>query len=235
MLIKNIYIESFDRILHAGFTYKLPEEINVQRFHPETHRGLLSLHLGIPQKKIVYLNQIHSNRIVEVSEGGFAGEGDALITSHPGLVLTVKVADCIPMLVWDSSLQTIAAIHAGWRGLKSKVIQNVFDFFKKKKISPESLYILIGPYLKKCHFEVTQEFIEYFSPKFFYHKDNSIYFDPESYINEIIYSYQIPQSNIFDYSSCTYCDPHCFSYRRDNHTKARHLGYIYLSKMEGES
>src|SRR5438067_2152648 len=58
------------------------------------------------------VRQIHSDRIV-IAEGesGFIGEGDALISRQPGLLLSIRTADCLPILIADVRNLAVSAVH----------------------------------------------------------------------------------------------------------------------------
>ena len=45
--------------------------------------------------------------------------GDGLITNAPGVLLAVKVADCLPVIVADRKRKAVGIFHAGWRGTGS--------------------------------------------------------------------------------------------------------------------
>ena len=70
---------------------------------------------------ILSVKQVHGTDalIVDrpVEEGdAFEGGWDALVTDQPGLMVTVRTADCVPVLLYDPERRVVAAIHAGWRG-----------------------------------------------------------------------------------------------------------------------
>ncbi len=74
----------------------------------------------------VILDQVHSDIIhrVDTPPDGRL-EGDALITSAPGLFLVVKTADCLPVLVVDEARRVVAAVHCGWRGTWKRILEQV--------------------------------------------------------------------------------------------------------------
>ena len=66
---------------------------------------------------LVTARQIHSaviHHITDVPKEPLTGDG--LITNLPGVVLSVRTADCIPVLLADRKRKAIGAFHAGWRG-----------------------------------------------------------------------------------------------------------------------
>lgn len=43
-------------------------------------------------------------------------EADGFVTAEKGVTLCVKIADCVPLLLWDGEAGVVCALHAGWRG-----------------------------------------------------------------------------------------------------------------------
>ncbi|QCB45743.1 peptidoglycan editing factor PgeF [Hydrogenophaga sp. PAMC20947] len=66
----------------------------------------------------VFLQQVHGTGVVTLqAQTPDGAEGDACITTQPGLACTIMVADCLPVLFTHRSGTVVAAAHAGWRGL----------------------------------------------------------------------------------------------------------------------
>ena len=43
-------------------------------------------------------------------------EADGMVTRVAGVLLTIRVADCVPVLLaWEDG-RVVGAVHAGWRG-----------------------------------------------------------------------------------------------------------------------
>ena len=79
------------------------------------NRQLLANHLGA---RPVFLNQVHGNVCVGLHANTPDGTvADACFTQDPGMACTVMVADCLPVLLTDTAGRSVAAVHAGWRGL----------------------------------------------------------------------------------------------------------------------
>ncbi len=102
--------------------------------------------------------------------------GDALITSGPGILLTIRTADCLPVLVADKRLHAIAAIHAGWRGALARVIEKTVGELQRAFGSrPADLVAVLGPAIRRCCYEVGDEVVDAFRGQFrgsgtFFHK-----------------------------------------------------------------
>jgi polyphenol oxidase len=49
---------------------------------------------------------------------------DGHLTDEPGVLLSVAIADCVPVFVVDARTRAIAVLHAGWRGASAGVLEN---------------------------------------------------------------------------------------------------------------
>ncbi|HXI21803.1 MAG TPA: polyphenol oxidase family protein [Gemmatimonadales bacterium] len=70
-------------------------------------------------------HQVHGARVVwhQKGEGWLQLEGvDGHATAAPGLLLTVTVADCIPVYLADPVRRIIALLHSGWRGTAAGIL-----------------------------------------------------------------------------------------------------------------
>ena len=105
----------------------------------------------------------HSCNVEVVNERKMFLDTDALITQVPGLWIGVYSADCVPILVADTRLKVVAAIHAGWRGTvggitRATVERMTADFGCR----PEDLQAVIGPSISPEAFEVGEEVVMLF-------------------------------------------------------------------------
>ncbi len=48
-------------------------------------------------------------------------KADALVTDDPARVLSVRIADCAPILLATADGRVVSAIHAGWRGVALRI------------------------------------------------------------------------------------------------------------------
>ena len=113
----------------------------------------LSTNLGFEfiNKKAIGLNQSHSNISIELPSDD--RDADASYTTHNKVVCSIRTADCMPLLITDEVGSFVAAIHAGWRGLASSIIENTL-----KKINAKGKFIVwIGPHISQEFFEVGAE------------------------------------------------------------------------------
>jgi YfiH family protein len=117
--------------------------------------------------ELASVRQIHSAKVLTANGPGLVGEGDGLVTSQPGVMLSIRTAECLPILMADTRNRAIAAVHAGWRGtllaILPQAIQTMADQFGTR---PEDLVVAIGPGIGACCFEVGPEVGEQFSALF---------------------------------------------------------------------
>ncbi len=162
---------------------------------------------------VVYAEQVHGGEaeIVDFSHIGEKIKGkDALVTKERDLYLSIAVADCLPVFLWNESGGVVALAHAGWRGLCSGIIENTL--FKMKELSDEAISAYIGPGIGKCHFEVKGDVAEKF-PRFTEKRNGKIFVNLKAVAREDLQKGGVKNIEISD--ECTYCSDNCFSYRRD--------------------
>lgn len=111
--------------------------------------------------RIVECRQVHGAS-VHVFEDGPAegivrcGDGDGLVTRVPGSLLTLRVADCVPVFVVDPGRHSIGVAHAGWRGLAAGVVEAVLDALGGRSRGPE-MWVHCGPSICGRCYEVGPE------------------------------------------------------------------------------
>ncbi len=188
--------------------------------HVAQNRQLIRQNLKLPAEPC-WLNQVHGVDVVKAQKGrhGKMPTADAGYTDQAGVVCAVLTADCLPILLADSQGETIAAIHAGWRGLLAGIVEQTLEQL------PECSYLAwlgpaIGPACFEVGAEVRQAFIRRdrcFQPAFRQCAN-------EKYLADI---YQLARlclvqhgvERIYGGDRCTVSEPDCFfSYRRDGRT-----------------
>jgi YfiH family protein len=92
---------------------------------------------------------------------------DALVSSTPNILLAVKTADCVPILIGDSSSGAFAAVHAGWRGTSASIVKHAVKKLETEfGARPETMRVAIGPAANTCCYEVGDEVISVFKERF---------------------------------------------------------------------
>ena len=101
----------------------------------------------ITQPLPVRARQVHGRQYLEVSATtpSPAGEADALISMSPGVAVGIATADCVPILLTTPGAETVAAIHAGWRGTLADIVGTVVSALEERGVEPAQLEAAIGP------------------------------------------------------------------------------------------
>ncbi|QJW92413.1 peptidoglycan editing factor PgeF [Spirosoma taeanense] len=177
-------------------------------------------------------HQVHGTEVLLATKAGRYDGYDALITSQPGLLIGVTVADCVPILIYDTQHQVVAAIHAGWRGttggIVSKTLEAMQHHFATK---PDDCYAYVGTCIDETSFEVGPEVAEQFAPNF----KRSDPYTQKNYVNlkaantKLLTDFGIPsaQIGISPFSTVLNNDDY-FSHRTEKGQTGRMLAVIGL-------
>ncbi|HEY0269091.1 MAG TPA: peptidoglycan editing factor PgeF [Methyloradius sp.] len=115
----------------------------------------------------LWLKQIHSTIAVNAALTSCLPEADAAYSKQKNIVCAVMTADCLPILICDEAGTTVAAVHAGWKGLLDGVIESTI---KALEIPPQNLLVWLGPAIGPNAFEVGRDVYD----GFIQHDANSI-------------------------------------------------------------
>ena len=121
--------------------------------------------LGISEKLIASSLQVHDAEILVTEEPGRNSGFDALITASSNIFLTVTIADCCPVLIYDPRNKVVAAVHAGWRGSVKKICEKTLEKMNSAYgTHAKECCAFIGACISEKHFEVDVEVAIHFSP-----------------------------------------------------------------------
>lgn len=132
------------------------------------------------------LKQTHSTHIFHITRGnsgearfipaggaaplpatGKIPSGDAMVTNQPGILLSIRTADCHPILLADSRRRVVAAIHAGWRGTLARIAEKTVGVMRGAFGSnPRDISAIIGPGIQACCYGVGEELVTSFHGRF---------------------------------------------------------------------
>jgi polyphenol oxidase len=184
------------------------------------NRRALAAAVGLPAEPR-WLTQVHGVNVADLDASGPHFPADAAITRRPLRVCAILTADCLPILFAAESGDTVAAAHAGWRGLSAGVIEATV---RAMGDSPHRLIAWLGPAIGPKHFEVGSEVCEAFlagEPK-----DGEAFvrnergrFMADLYLLARRRLERLGISRIYGGGECTYSgEDRYFSYRRDGAT-----------------
>lgn len=191
--------------------------------------------IGINEKDCISAEQIHSNNIsiINCSKTMFLKNSDGMVTKKK-LFLLIRTADCLPIFFYDQREKIIAGIHAGWRGLALKIIDNAVKKIKEIGGKSENIIAAIGPHIRSCCYKVSYSRVKIFSKDI--HDEQSIlkvrsnefFLDLEKIAFLQLRNNGIKDNNIDISPYCTYCDENYFSFRREGKKTGRIKSVIGL-------
>lgn len=110
--------------------------------------------LGIEPSRVRGVKQIHSRRVVTAFRE--PAPADGLVSGCRDLVLSVTVADCVPIFLWDRHERGFGIVHSGWKG--TGIVLDAVSLLEEKYGIPASdLRAYIGPSIGPCCYEVDSE------------------------------------------------------------------------------
>jgi YfiH family protein len=131
-------------------------------------------YLNISSNKVYLPHQIHGDEILKIDESFSEISSDekaerlngvdALITKLKNICICVSTADCVPILIYDTENNVIAAIHAGWRGTVARIVSKVLlTMISKYGTDASCVRAVIGPSISVDAFEVGDEVFQAFA------------------------------------------------------------------------
>lgn len=193
--------------------------------------------LGLSTDDVTMANLVHGNRVVVVTEGergNVQEKCDALVTDVHGIILGVTAADCLPIYFWNKQKTVVGIAHAGWRGVRSTIAQEVVTSMTNEfKIEAQDIFVEVGPHIKECHFEIKDDLVEIFNdfPEEVKRIDGKIYLNLQNIVMAQLVAVGVQKVNIQLSDVCTYSSENYFSYRRDKpEIIEAMLGYIIIQK-----
>ena len=243
------YLHSLN--LQLNSTHDTQENI-VENYH------IIASALGYKTDNIMAVQQIHTDNIIAIDKKmledcatiqnnqkphqpptpHILGEADALITNQKGFLLSVRTADCVPILLYDKTNRVIGAVHAGWRGtfmqIASKTIKRMGELYGS---NPSDIQVTIGPTIGLCCYEVDEKFHEKFCHEYGEKINNHFrlqpnekpYCDLKAMNKAFLCEAGIPEINIEISDLCTMCHPELFySHRLSGEKRGTMAAFIGL-------
>jgi len=178
-----------------------------------------------------WLQQVHGTDVVQADRVDAEACADAAFTTAPEVVCTVQIADCLPVLLCDRAGTSVAAAHAGWRGLSAGVLERAVAALPA---APKDLIAWLGPAIGPRKFEVGGDVLGTFTRS---DPDAAMAFEPLREGKWLADLYALARlrlrragvSAVFGGGLCTFADPQrFFSHRRDRVT-GRHAACIWIA------
>jgi len=188
---------------------------------------------GMDAGAVIAAPQIHSAslRYVTAADAGTgvlreAGPaGDGFYTDQPGVMLSVRVADCVPILFTArraDGTPLIAAVHAGWRGTVAGIAAAAVRHLTEMGAVLPTVRAAVGPCIRDCCFEVQADFTAAvtdakgaeFASRHIRRRDGRQYADLIGMNRELLRDAGLTDAQIDVSPHCTACNPALFHSHR---------------------
>jgi YfiH family protein len=137
-------------------TFNLGDHVGDDPAAVAANRARLARAIGLGTGRVVWMNQVHGDRVEVVDEPRDASfdDTDALVTRVPRLALAVVTADCVPVLLADARAGVAAAVHAGRVGAQRGVVARTVETMLKLGAQAQDISALLGPAVSGRNYEV---------------------------------------------------------------------------------
>lgn len=193
--------------------------------------------LQLDPNRVVSAGLVHGDNVAVVGEENFGQKivnVDGLITSAPNVILTISIADCLPLYFFDNVNQVLGLAHAGWRGVSQEIAIKMLDkMMSEFGTRPEDVCVEIGPHIKDCHFEVDEDVAQQFSDyqEQISKKGEKSLINLSGIVREQLRKRGVKEENINISEECTYClKEKYYSFRRDKPTQVEAMVAYVLKR-----
>lgn len=139
--------------------------------HIVANRERVCRAFGLDLTALRFVRQVHGKAVISAaaisppSDERYCCAGDALVAAEPGVLVGVRVADCVPVLLASPKGLVVAAVHAGWRGLVAGVIEAaVRAVSRSASCDAADLVAAVGPHISARRYTVGDDVAAQFSP-----------------------------------------------------------------------
>ncbi len=211
-----------------------------ERAHVEENLRRLAASAGVPPALMLCVSQVHGDRLLDAGARTAQapdaltpplGEADALACAEPGVAVGVKTADCVPILLVDPTGRQVAAVHSGWRGTQLRIVHKVARRLVETGAREQTLLAAIGPCIRACCYEVSDELAETFrstfGPSAAVRRGARWHLDLVQVVEDTLLAAGLARGQIdTGTAECTACDARrFFSHRRDGGRTGRHVSF----------
>lgn len=193
----------------------------------------VDLDLAAGWRAVVRSRQVHGRTVRvhgRLPRGvSVTGEGDGHATGAAGVLLTVTLADCVPVFIVDPLRRTVALLHAGWRGTAAGVVETGLSALSEAFEShPKDLLVHLGPAICGRCYEVGPEVFHALGEAA---PGGPTAIDLRSVIRRRTIAAGVRDAGVTVSDECTLCgDGRYFSHRGGD--SGRHRGYIGILESD---
>jgi|Deesub1362B_J571_1020462.scaffolds.fasta_scaffold00082_64 hypothetical protein len=161
---------------------------------------------------------------------------DGVLTDKAGIMVGVKVADCVPILIYERNRKVWGVVHAGWRGTSKGILRRALKAMKRYfGADTRDILLAFGPSIRWCCYEVGSDVLNAVATatgegEYYRSRDGKICLDLAYANMRQALKEGIPKRNFWISEECTFCSHEKFnSYRRDRSIR-RQGGFIGIRR-----
>lgn len=142
--------------------------------------------------------------------------GDGIWIQEEGVGLIIRTADCLPVVLFDSSSRLLMSLHCGFRGVRDGIIDEAVGFLKRKSVDLSVLFAFLGPCICSNCYTVDRNRYEEFvktHPNAVIRSNGEFYIDIRKAVMDKLIANGIVASNVQQLERCTKEDRKFYSYR----------------------
>lgn len=202
---------------------------------------------GLRKDNFLVVSQVHGDNILIVNEPVCSpekyaiAEYDAIVTNQLHIAITVKTADCVPILFFDRVKRVIGIAHAGWRGTSLNIAGKVVMVLKEVFSScVDDILVAIGPSIGPCCYQVDEKVFkamgsEVRAKTFFHCSIPGHWMLDLPTLNKMqIIEQGVHSINVHRVEYCTSCHRDIFfSYRGEKGVTGRQINFIMMTDDKG--
>jgi YfiH family protein len=220
----------------VGFEIDTPEYLF---FFGKRDAELQTLQKNYSEFEFLRVKQVHGNQIhCQNDLTKLTVEADGHWTTLPKKALAISTADCVPVLIVHPGSEMLMALHAGWRGVVSRIIPKGLQIFQESGAKSEQLYALIGPHIQQTSFEVDLDVKNQLLTSAGLHKDSGeqivlpsankekFLVDLNAIVKMQLAEFSLSPDQVFDLHLNTFSDKKFHSFRRDKESSGRQLSFV---------
>lgn len=226
---KNLF-HAFSTVEDGNMSFKFEEEDVIRK-----KRKAFLKKCSIDPQKVASAYLVHETTVETVKDEWWgdsllywdkAPRIDGLLTNKKGHFVSLLVADCLPIILFDTKTRALGIVHAGWKGVENKIVQTALDKMNKEYGTHMSdLVVAIGPHIQSDSYrfeEVVQKEKDRFPLWKKYLTDNSdgtTSIDLTSFTKDQLIEKGVLSENIIVSDVDTGKDTEFFSHYRDTREK----------------
>jgi hypothetical protein len=158
----------------------------------------------------------------------FQIEGDFLATDQKSTGIGILTADCLPIVLYDQKDNSVAVVHAGWRGTVENIVAKAVEtLLQRHNFQPQDLLAYFGPSALACCYEIQDDLVQQQEGNRMFQqavikRSNKLFLDVPAINRTQLIDLGIPPANIITtHNLCTMCNKNFHSYRRQGEASLR--------------